>query len=326
MVRQSERRRIDWAVIVPGQPTPQGPARQSPESSRLALLTAELLATASPASLDRALRHAVEFAREVIELERCAIYLLEEESQLMVGTYGTDARGNTVDEHALSYQFGQVDRETFARAAAGLPWTVYEDCPQIAESEGQTHVIGRGWVASTAICGPRGPLGILFNDTAITHAPIDDAKQSRAAILCSVLGHALEPCRDALPLVVAENAPDPQRRIVSAVTELLIRDPTLSCEAIARELQLSARQLTRTFQREARKSLVEHRNELRLAGFLERIAADASDVLQAARGAGFGSYAQFHRVFRARFGRGPREYLNDLRPARSAAVAFAPAK
>ena len=326
MVRQSERRRIDWAVIVPGQSTPLGPVRQTPEASRLAALTAGILAMASPASLDQALRHAGEFGRDVLELERCAIYLFDEESQLMVGTFGTDARGNTVDEHALSYQFGQVDRETFARAAAGLPWTVYEDCPHIAESEGETHVIGRGWVACTAICGPRGPLGILFNDTALTHAPLDDAKQSRAAILCSVLGHALEPCRDALSPVAATEAPDPQRRIVSAVTALLIRDPTLSCEALARELQLSARQLTRSFQREARKSLVEYRNELRLAGFLERIAADASDVLQAARGAGFGSYAQFHRVFRARFGRGPREYLHDQRPARFAAASLTPLK
>ena len=77
MAREPTRRRIDWDLIVPGQPMPNGPARQASEPSRLAALTAELLVAASPATIDRVLRQAVEFARTVIELERCAIYLRE---------------------------------------------------------------------------------------------------------------------------------------------------------------------------------------------------------------------------------------------------------
>jgi AraC-like DNA-binding protein len=37
-------------------------------------------------------------------------------------------------------------------------------------------------------------------------------------------------------------------------------------------------------------------------------------VLAAILSAGFGSYAQFNRSFRARFGKSPREYLFERRP------------
>jgi len=99
------------------------PASANPgaAASRLTTLTAELMTAASPDTLDRTLRHAVEFARTVIELERAAIYLLDDKNHAMVGTYGTDAQGNTIDEHALTYQYGDLDRQAFARAVASLP-------------------------------------------------------------------------------------------------------------------------------------------------------------------------------------------------------------
>jgi transcriptional regulator GlxA family with amidase domain len=90
---------------------------------------------------------------------------------------------------------------------------------------------------------------------------------------------------------------------------VLDTDPGLSCGAIAAELDVSTTTLTRTFKREAQMSVVEYRNELRLARFLENADAEGKNLLGAALAAGFGSYAQFHRVFRARFGRPPREYL-----------------
>jgi AraC-like DNA-binding protein len=74
---------------------------------------------------------------------------------------------------------------------------------------------------------------------------------------------------------------------------------------------VSKSHLTRTFRRFADTSIVDYRNELRLGEFLNQI--NTRPVLEAALGAGFGSYAQFHRVFRARFGKTPREYLSERR-------------
>jgi AraC-like DNA-binding protein len=143
---------------------------------------------------------------------------------------------------------------------------------------------------------------------------VDEAKQGRIAVLCALLGRALEPCR--AHLLDASGAYESRHPIVRNVTKLLARDPTLSCDALAKQLHISAGWLARTFKREASTSVVEHRNELRLARFLERAVEDPDNLASAALDAGFGSYAQFHRVFRARFGQSPREYLLERRPAR----------
>ncbi|HET9955831.1 MAG TPA: AraC family transcriptional regulator, partial [Polyangiaceae bacterium] len=209
-----------------------------------------------------------------------------------------------------------IDREVFARAQAGFPWTAYEDCPHIAQVGEETQVIGQGWVACTAIVGPGGPLGIFFNDTAISHHPLDESRQWRAAILCSILANALWRLKttDVSP---TEQRETPQPEIVRRVARLLTQDPTLSCDALARQLNLSPRGLARSFKKEAKSSIVDYRNELRLASFLERAGAHPGNLLQAALEAGFGSYAQFHRVFRARFGRAPSDYLLEKAPPSS---------
>jgi AraC-like DNA-binding protein len=285
----------------------------SNQASELADFMSELLCEPSAESVDRILRYAVEFTRNIIHLERAGIFLLDAKSQVMVGTWGTDAEGNSVDEHDLMYDFGDLDRETFARAQKGYAWTAFEDCPFIAQDQQQTKVIGRGRICCTAILGQQGPIGILYTDSAISGTAIDEAKQARAAVLCSFLGRALEPIRS--KLIKPGSGPEkPQHPLIREVTQLLGRDPTLTCESLAQQVHMSAGQLARTFKRYTGTSIVEHRNELRLARFLGRVDTQASNLLGAALEAGFGSYAQFHRVFRARFGQTPREYLQEHLP------------
>jgi len=302
------RRSIDWRVTMPDQLPQVHLVKPTSQALEFASITSELLADPKPATIDRVLRRVVELARSVIQLERTAIFLLDARHQAMVGTWGTNAFGETVDEHDIMYDFGKIDREVYARAEQGFPWTAYDDCPLITQDGDRTRIIGKGWAACTPIIGPSGPVGTLFNDTAITHSPIDEARQARAAVLCSLLGRALEPCRDFL---LDADAPEPTKThpLVREATRLLVDDPTLSCAALAERLGVSATTLTRTFKRETSTSVVDHRNELRLARFLGRVDAAAGNFLEAALEAGFGSYAQFHRVFRARFGQAPREYL-----------------
>jgi AraC-like DNA-binding protein len=196
----------------------------------------------------------------------------------------------------------------FDRAQQGLPWMVLDDCPLVVHLGDETRVVGRGWVACTAIQGPRGPIGILFNDTALTRAPPDEAKQARAALLCSLLGQALDRCRRYL-IPVQGRAAAALHPIVKKVMRALAVDPTLTCDALAEKVHLSAGRLARTFKKETSMSVVEYRNEVRLARLLDRLDAPGDNLLQAALDAGFGSYAQFHRVFRARFRQSPRAYM-----------------
>jgi AraC-like DNA-binding protein len=310
--KTTTRRRVDWSLTI-GEPL-QPPRLLSPSTqvAGLAEITSALLAAPSPEAVDLALRQSVEFARTMIRLERVSVFLLDVATQTMVGTWGTGADGELTDEHDIMYGLDDLGREVFARAARGHAWSVYGDCPLTAQRHGRTVSLGRGWVACTPIPGGEHPIGVLYNDTAFTHAPLDEGKQARAAVLCALLGRAVASYRQ--PLLASE--PGEPRRLhplVRAVTELLVRDPALDFAELARRLGVSRPRLTRTFRRHTKTSIVNCRNELRLAWFLSHANGKADGLLKSALAAGFGSYAQFHRVFRARFGQGPREYLFEHR-------------
>lgn len=73
----------------------------------------------------------------------------------------------------------------------------------------------------------------------------------------------------------------------------------------------SSAYLSRTFHRQVGVPLSEYRNSLRLTRFWEEYhQREDKNLLEAAYSAGFGSYAQFYRVFAKAYGRGPRECLN----------------
>ncbi len=80
-----------------------------------------------------------------------------------------------------------------------------------------------------------------------------------------------------------------------------------SFRELARHTGLSAPRLSRLFKQQTGISLVEFRNRLRLGRFLQRYGTGQRyTMLDAALAAGFGSYPQFHRVFKTAFGCSPR--------------------
>lgn len=84
-----------------------------------------------------------------------------------------------------------------------------------------------------------------------------------------------------------------------------------SLEQLAHRVGLSAARLSRLFKSQTGSTLVDFRNRQRLERFRQIHAADEnSTLLEAALAAGFGSYPQFHRVFRRQMGRSPREHLD----------------
>ena len=91
--------------------------------------------------------------------------------------------------------------------------------------------------------------------------------------------------------------------------------PLMDNAALGRVCGLSATRLSRLFRQQMGIPLAEFRNRCRLQHFL-RIYGDGADInmTSAALDAGFGSYAQFHRVFRQLMGQTPRDYA---RPART---------
>jgi AraC-like DNA-binding protein len=312
-----DRRHVDWSTFLgPDAPVPTL-VKEPVEFELRSVLSAfdELLALDDT---DAILRRSVEIARERIGLCRVALFLYDEPRGLMLGTWGTDLEGATVDEHAIMYDIGRNDLEVFRRAAEdGVYFSVFENAPLVVQLPDETRVVGNGWVCCTPIRSARGPLGMMFNDAGKSGAPVDEAKQARAAVLCSLLGTVLDLARKkpggpAEPPRVSARAP----LIVKAV-QLLANDPSMTGATLGKTLALSASRLARVFKAEMGMSLVEYRNRLRLERFSVLLDKTGDNILAAALQAGFGSYAQFHRVFSALRGTTPRKYLRSrVEPAR----------
>jgi AraC-like DNA-binding protein len=115
-----------------------------------------------------------------------------------------------------------------------------------------------------------------------------------------------------------ENADEVPTRSVHPAVErtarlLLSDENSCSLPQLARRAGLSPSRLSRLFKQQTGLSIVEFRNRQRMQRFLERFEQERdggwqSKLLDAALDAGFGSYPQFHRVFRQVAGCSPAEY------------------
>ncbi|MGH9598972.1 MAG: helix-turn-helix domain-containing protein [Terracidiphilus sp.] len=81
-------------------------------------------------------------------------------------------------------------------------------------------------------------------------------------------------------------------------------------EKLARACGVSNSFLSRKFHNQIGVTLNQYRNTLRLSRFFEEFRQpDRKTIAEAVYAAGFGSYAQFYKVFARAYGRGPRECL-----------------
>ena len=303
----SRRRRIDWSVLLSKDaPVPQWGANQAPSE-----LPSQLLRFSDLFGInysDVLIKRAVELVLTEVGLVRAGIYLYDDQLGLMIGTWGTDLRRKVIDEHHSMFQLDENGRRVFRRAASGeAQWTVVEDCPIINNAAEETEVVGRGWVVCTPIRAAQGAVGMMYSDAGLTDATIEPHKQERAALLCTLLGLRLAGMRSS-----GQASLNPSRRhpVVSSAVRLLQGDPSLGGSAIAKQLGVSLSRFARVFKSELGVSLVDYRNRLRLERFMTLVDSGGGNLLEAALAAGFGSYSQFHRVFRAERGSSPREYFH----------------
>lgn len=99
--------------------------------------------------------------------------------------------------------------------------------------------------------------------------------------------------------------------------------PSLPAASLARRLATPPSRLSRRFHEDLGVTLVEYRGRLKLMQFVE-IVDRGRAMHHAALEAGFGSYAQCHRVFRRALGCSPRAYFNGERLSIDQALAVSP--
>ena len=109
---------------------------------------------------------------------------------------------------------------------------------------------------------------------------------------------------------------------VRAVARLVQADPAAGdLSALARKVGLSPSHLSRLFAEQTGVALTTYRNRQRLRRFFELYDdGKQTTALAAALDAGFGSYAQFYRVFRKETGRGPADLTRSDSTIQSSTV------
>src|SRR5215212_1032659 len=99
--------------------------------------------------IDHLFLYAVEFARARLGLERCVIFLKEE--GFLTGTYGTDMRGQTTDEHNQRFPLNpQWLQRIQALETSSQGWAVVEET-HYEWANDTAQPMGQGWIALTPI-------------------------------------------------------------------------------------------------------------------------------------------------------------------------------
>jgi AraC-like DNA-binding protein len=267
-------------------------------------------ALAACKDLDAMSRRAVELARECIGLDRVALYIQDlPRGQVLRGTFGTGANGEITDERGLSHECSSKDWESLQQVSTRRTrWLYYENEPHVAQQPGRSVVIGHGWLSITPLISAGELVGVMYNDAALSGSAMDEGKQVRLAVFCSLLGNLIHSRRHRAGWQTRTSQSE-RSPVVRRVLDALDQNVLVGARSLAGELSISPGHLTRVFRTEMGVSLVEYRNRLRIERFFELVEQGGNNLLAAALAAGFGSYAQFHRVFRKVVGTTPREYI-----------------
>jgi PAS domain S-box-containing protein len=148
-------------------------------------------------------RRAVELSRERLGLERCSIWI--DCGTSVQGTFGTSMARETTDERAWVLPRDGVWQDRLRQRSPAERHSLIVQEPH-SDWDGKTMaVVGEGWIAVTPIqSSGREVIGVLCNDTAITHAPPDDVKQEVVVLFCTLLGNVVARKRAERERVAAE--------------------------------------------------------------------------------------------------------------------------
>jgi methylphosphotriester-DNA--protein-cysteine methyltransferase len=108
----------------------------------------------------------------------------------------------------------------------------------------------------------------------------------------------------------SEPAAETVHPAVSQAARLLAEDARVTLTQVAATAGVSASRLRHLFHEQTGSTLVSYRNRQRLQRFLDHHSSRRS-LLEESLTAGFGSYAQFHRVFRSLMGTSPQGWLRE---------------
>ncbi|HTV19790.1 MAG TPA: helix-turn-helix domain-containing protein, partial [Polyangiaceae bacterium] len=281
-------------------------------STDVALVLSAVTDLAAIADAEQLLKRAVEVASECIGVERVALFARDSFSSdsndavcVLRGTWALDPLGRTFDARTLHYESGGAEQaELLALHDGGQLWKHYPRASDYAH--GVARRIGPGWLVVTPLIAGGDLVGVMHNG-ADAARPIDHNQQAQVAVYCSVLA-TLIASRRAYRRWTPSHEPI-QSGVIGRAMTALAAEPALRGAVLARDLDVSAGHLARSFKREVGCSLVEYRQRVLLDRFFMALDTGKVTLFAAARQAGFRSYTQFYRVYRKLVGSAPRDAL-----------------
>ncbi|HEX8464434.1 MAG TPA: ATP-binding protein, partial [Abditibacterium sp.] len=165
--------------------------RQTSESLGIVLDMADELVLCE--DLDSLLRRSVEMAQQRLGIERLGIFLKEDDSGLLHGTYGIDREGHFRDEKHMTAGLTALETPTPASKNALSRLKIYHRARTEEDTESsEEDRRNRDWVVTTPIQSSQGVIGVCFNDNALSKHPMDESQQEKLAVFCSMLGNMIE--------------------------------------------------------------------------------------------------------------------------------------
>jgi PAS domain S-box-containing protein len=166
-------------------------------------------------SLDILLKRAVELPRERLNIDRASIFMIDEENKKLTGTYGTNSKGETTEQHLRMYDFSSEQMMNLGKN--NHQWSKHE-MDYIEWSENESKVFGRGPMGFIPVATRDKVLGILFNDNAISKRPFDEVTQQILTVYCSHLGNIIMRKKAETALRDSEHR---MRRITDNMTDIV---------------------------------------------------------------------------------------------------------
>ncbi len=136
--------------------------------------------------LDDFYRKTVEFGLEQLGFDRIALFLYEPETNLAIGTYGTDTKGSITDEHHIRFVPG--NEGSMMRALRRSERFCFDEDTDLHTALEAT---GKGWNASAALWNGTQSLGWLVADNLIQHRPASKALLDTLALYAMSIGTLL---------------------------------------------------------------------------------------------------------------------------------------
>lgn len=166
-------------------------------------------------SFDEFCRRAVEEGRSSLGFDRLGLWFLDENRTHIVGSYGTDINGQTIDERDIR---NPTVNEFPGTHFSENRYLAYNDSVDLTDAHG--NVFGKGWNALTALWNGDAVIGYLSADNLLSGQPASPNQLELLVSYGATLGHLATRIRAEEALRASEEAERQFQRQLRALHEI----------------------------------------------------------------------------------------------------------